>query len=130
MTRQVVAFGPVVIDGKAHPGTTFSWDGSRWTVLSTHGEIPGFTHAGLANDPESRRTILFGGFYPFNNSDQTWALEAGAWTQLKPKTHPTAQTSPAMAVDSVRGQLLLFGGCCGPGSVPNGGSIPLAETWA
>lgn len=129
-TQRVMAFGPAVIDAKPQPGVTYGWNGSSWSVVATTGSIPGYQNAALASEPASTRLILFGGYAAGANSDQTWALENGNWKNLNPRSHPSAQTSPALAVDAVAGRLILFGGCCAAGSTPNGGSIPLAETWA
>ena len=128
-SQHVLAFGPEAIDGNAHPGALYSWDGARWTAVATKGAIPGYTSAGLAAEPGSHRLVPFGGFTPGARSDLTWALDGDTWSQLRPAHHPLAQDSPAMALDPIHGQLIVFGGCCGPGSQPNGGAIPLAETW-
>ena len=129
-TQRVMAFGPEVIDGSAHPGVIDAWDGAAWSAVPTKGSIPGYQHAALAAEPGTTRLILFGGFAAGANSDQTWALQDGTWTNLNPRSHPTAHTSPALATDPAGGRLILFGGCCAAGSTPNGGSIPLAETWS
>jgi uncharacterized protein (TIGR03437 family) len=47
---------------------------------------------------------------------------AATWTQLNPQTSPPARSAPAMAYDSVHGQVVLFGGSDSSGNLLN-------DTW-
>jgi hypothetical protein len=54
---------------------------------------------------------------------QAVAVESAAWVQPMPSTRPTARANAAMAFDSMRGRVVLFGGYVG-------GPLPITnDTW-
>ncbi|MCA8963806.1 MAG: hypothetical protein H6838_18895 [Planctomycetes bacterium] len=73
----------------------------------------------LAYDLPNTRVLLFGG----NWSNEFWALDNGAWTQLTPATLPSPRARAALAVDTLLGNVLLYGGDDGNNRLAND------ETW-
>lgn len=71
----------------------------------------------MAYDPITRRMILFGGVSGLDQGTQTvyyfndtWAWNGARWTQLFPAHKPAARSGHALAYDSLRNRILLFGG--------------------
>ncbi len=60
----------------------------------------------LAYDLPGTRTLLFGG----NWSNEFWAYANGTWTQLTPAVLPGPRSRAALAVDTLLGQIVLYGG--------------------
>jgi hypothetical protein len=66
--------------------------------------------------------ILFGGFASgLVALGETWSWAGGQWTKLSPPTSPTPRGGAAVAYDSQRGVVVLFGGA--------NGTTTFAETW-
>ena len=65
-------------------------------------------HAAV-NDPQSGNLLLFGGATAEELRGDTWRRHDGRWRRL-PITGPAPRTFPAMAYDSARGEVVLFGG--------------------
>ena len=67
-------------------------------------------------DPVNQVSVLFGGFYYDEQQYQshlyndTWTWNGSTWTQLSPSTQPSARLHQTAAYDSVRNQMVLFGG--------------------
>jgi YD repeat-containing protein len=57
-------------------------------------------------------SVLFGGAQPYANGpdDTTWEYETNAWSQADPDHRPTRRSGHAMAYDSAREVVVLFGG--------------------
>ena len=107
---------------------TWVWDGTTWTLRSpaTH---PSVREAfGLAYDGALGQVVLFGGENGAADLSDTWLWDGGAmtWTQILPTHVPTARAAPSMAYDSVRQQVVLFGGQ----NVTGGVVTSLNDTWA
>ena len=60
-----------------------------WVQIKTSGPSKRCCHA-MAHDSKRQRTVLFGGYNGQVMSD-TWEWDGRSWTQLKPKTIPTAR---------------------------------------
>jgi len=78
----------------------------------------------MAFDSFLGRTILFGGYTDggFEALGDTWEWYSGSWAQRKPNTSPPRRGHLAMAYDSVRKRMVLFGGSGGYWN-------PLGDTW-
>ena len=84
---------------------------------------------GLAYDLVRQKLVMFGGFGipDFQNArvccfGDTWSWNGQNWTQEFPAgSQPTPRTSPAIAYDSARNEMVMFGG-----QSPNGN---LTDTW-
>jgi galactose oxidase-like protein len=102
---------------------TWEWDGTAWTERSTTTSPgPRYGHA-LAYDAARSRVLLFGGydFYSGLPLADTWEWDGNAWVETAPATSPPGRFGHAMAYDSARRRVVLFGGV--------GDSGRLADTW-
>ena len=105
---------------------TWEWDGTAWTDVTPAGanaSPPARAFHALAYDTARGRVVLFGGCCDssFNRLSDTWAWNGTAWTDVTPAgASPPARTRHALAYDSARGRVVLFGGS---------GSTALSETW-
>lgn len=86
-----------------------------WTLAANSGPVPRIFTA-LAFDSDRSRAVLYGGA-PFNTSgsgafstlSDTWEWDGTAWTQ-RAVTGPGIRGQHAMAYDSARSRIVLFGG--------------------
>lgn len=113
----------VMFGGASGQGETREWNGSDWVLVSTSGPIPRYYHA-MAYDEARGVTVLFGGLKspgtPIKYLADTWEWDGSTWT-LRDKDGPEQRAGHAMAYDSSRGAVVLFGG-----SNPEGA---LGDTW-
>jgi hypothetical protein len=105
---------------------TWSYSGGVWTQLSPRrSPSPAVSSPGLAYDAGDRYVVYFGGCLgnraSCNYTDETWKYAGGQWTQLHPKSAPSARADPALAYDSTNNSVLLFGG--------NNAKGALFDTW-
>ncbi|MBK8974736.1 MAG: hypothetical protein IPM29_02310 [Planctomycetes bacterium] len=78
----------------------------------------------LAYDSARDRIVLFGGIADelnFVYLSDTWEWDGNTWTERTPAVSPPARVDHALAYDSARGRIVLFGG--------QGGSGRLSDTW-
>ena len=79
----------------------------------------------MASDSAGAKVVLFGGFEGGTPVNDTWAWDGISWTNVTP-ADPNSSPSPrgyqSMIYDTVRGQILLFGG--------NANGPLLNDTWA
>jgi hypothetical protein len=93
-------------------GDTWEWDGAAWSLRSQAGPAPRYDHA-MAFDAARQRAVIFGGR---NNAQSTfadtWEWDGAAWTLALPGPAggPGFSGANAMAYDSARGRVFLFGG--------------------
>jgi hypothetical protein len=117
------ADGYVVLFGGCHVKTacttgyflsdTWRFVGGAWTMLTPakHPSARGGTM--LAYDSADGYVLLFGGCNSSNCSkpfSDTWTFSGGAWTHLRPTTHPAARVLGAATFDGKTGYVVLFGG--------------------
>lgn len=97
--------------GLARAGT-WEHDGTAWRSIST-AQRPRerYEHA-LCFD--GQRVLVHGGGTPIGQSppalSDLWAYDGSAWTSLSTQNGPGARRGHAMAWDTARGRLVLFGG--------------------
>ncbi len=131
--------------------TTWEWDGSDWTALSSLHAPPPVAGAASTYDPVGNRVLVFGGFQPQGaqgaaanespGSDELWSFDGFDWQQI-PRTEPWPPKSGlgSMAWDRERKRLVLLAGFPtilfengGPsfGKNPDGtlGFSPIGDTW-
>lgn len=100
---------------------TWAWNGLTWAELASTGpSMFGGPVAGF--DPVKQRPILFG--MVSGGSSETWAWDGSQWQRQSPVHSPAGRQTPSMALDAVRGQLLLFGGVS-----PGVGALNDTWTW-
>jgi cysteine-rich repeat protein len=93
---------------------TWEYDGVSWTKLSpATAPTPRAQHA-MAYDSAAKRVVIFGGATIDNdvrrNLNETWAFNGTTWAQVVTATQPIARIQSAMAYDSFRDRMVLFGG--------------------
>jgi hypothetical protein len=94
----------VVYTGGPYGPTTWTWDGSTWTLQPSGADPSGQTLPLLAYDAATSQLILV--------EDGTWSWNGTAWTQVSPQAPTlsgdlTADNGAALAYDATTGQLIL-----------------------
>lgn len=107
--------GLLLFGGNAENGTasdTWRFDGTSWQRVG-QGQPPGRTSASFTMGPAGT-PILFGGlaYWPFGNSN-TWSWDGSEWTELTAAGGPSSRYSSEAALDTSRGQIVMFGGIHG-----------------
>jgi hypothetical protein len=93
-------------------GETLEFDGAAWRRVATNGPSARMESA-TAFDAARGVTVLFGGFglNPNRRFDDHWEWDGVVWRQPEIGTErPSARNGAGMAYDSVRRELVLFGG--------------------
>jgi hypothetical protein len=79
---------------------TWTWDGSRWTLLHPSSSPPARAWTTMAYDPRSQHVILVGGGAA--NSDpirnDMWSWNGATWTELHPPHLPSLNSSDKIAI--------------------------------
>ena len=78
-------------------------------------------HNALVYDPSRGAVVMYGGIPETRSApwpNDTWELTAGGWTQVA-TDGPAGRGRTAMAADTKRGQLVLFGGVGAPDATNN-----------
>jgi hypothetical protein len=97
-------------------GDTWAWDGAAWTQLTDDGPTPR-DGARAVFDTLRERVLLFGGIQVepgVRFLDDTWAWDGEAWSRVGGAA-PPGRGHHAMGYDSLRDEVLVFGGSDGPG---------------
>lgn len=101
----------------------WEWDGNDWSRHpSASAPVESLGVRTAAFDPDGS-VIRFGGQERIRSksTSDTWRWRDGAWTLLSPRTVPPARASHAMAFDSLRSRIVMFGG--------GAATSVLADTW-
>ncbi len=93
---------------------TWAWNGTAWAAKPPSGLTPSkrIGHA-LAYDSKRHRVILFGGYDDQDRAryDDTWEWNGTAWRNISPPTgNPSPRYQHALAYDSARDRMVMFGG--------------------
>lgn len=99
----------VVLEGGSR--ATWEWDGTNWVSLAAY-DTP--DPGPLAWDSARQQFVLFDGRF-------TWIWKGSRWDLNLPTPSPSPRGAPAMAFDSGRGRVVLFGG--------SAHNAELADTW-
>jgi hypothetical protein len=85
---------------------------------------PNAARQAVAYDAMRDRLVVFGGQDHHSGVwfDQTWERGAGRWSLMPTVLHPAARTAAAVAYDSTRGRVVMFGGY-------TTGWVDLNDTW-
>jgi uncharacterized protein (TIGR03437 family) len=123
---QVVLFGGTNSSGVLND--TWVWDGTTWTQKLPTTSPSARSNGVMVYDAAHSQIVLFGG-QGINGPGQpiyndTWTWDGSTWAQKSPATSPTARSFDAMTYDSVRSQVVLFGGFALPS-----GDGDVNDTW-
>lgn len=120
-----VARQRVVLFGGSGGGTTrfndtWEWDGSTWTQVADMGPSVRW-YSGMTYDDSHQRLVLFGGVTTGGGGDDTlgdtWEWNGTEWTQVA-DIGPAPRLGCALAYDTVRQRVVLFGGYNGTMNPP------------
>jgi hypothetical protein len=111
---RVILFGGA--DELSVRGDTWEWNDRKWVLVSQTGPGPR-TFPAMTYDNLRNRIVLFGGNRvlfgksPDENKflSDTWEWDGRKWTQIK-ADGPSPRAEAAIAFDSRRGRVVLFGG--------------------
>jgi hypothetical protein len=110
---------------------TWEWGGTSWAKLTPAVAPSARFQSALAFDAARARALLFGGFSaPYSGAglSDTWEWDGTNWLQQTASTSPPGRGNHAIAFDSVRGRMVLFGGQpTATGSYLVTG--PIGDTW-
>src|SRR5262249_41716876 len=102
----------VLFGGHGGLGDTLECDGERWNQTASTGPSPRQGHA-MAYDSARGKVVLFGGTSPqggvLTPLNDTWEWDGTSWTQVA-SSGPSPRQFHAMAYDSTRRRIVLFGG--------------------
>ena len=109
--ERVVMFGGVESESGSFAGGTWEWDGVRWRLAATDGPPARAGHA-MAYDTARERVVLFGGRGGATLAllNDTWEWDGQQWREVFFPGPPPARQGHAMAYDSERSRMILFGG--------------------
>jgi hypothetical protein len=110
---------------------TWVHDARAWKHVATDVHPSARFSSAAADDDAHHNLVLFGGYGGSTSGSgssnsplgDTWIWTGQSWTQMHPLTSPSPRFGHAMAYDSFRGQVVLYGGQNGPNAVLN-------DTWA
>lgn len=119
--RKKILFGPTI--GEVHPWAFWTWNGQEWNAIPPSGSLPFLylQYGDMTYDTYRRRAVHFGGLFgpPANH---TVTFDGISWEVLSAKTAPSGRSSLAIAYDSARHAVVLFGG-------ETGNQLFNGETW-
>jgi hypothetical protein len=92
-------------------GSTWTFDGSRWTKVADGASGPGQrVHHAMTYDSRRQRVVLFGGFGTGSDrSADVWEWDGSRWTKIV-TPGPGARSRHRLAYDAARGVTVLYGG--------------------
>ena len=121
--QRVVLFGGFNL-ASVNFADTWEWDGTQWTKKAD-GTPTARTGAMLAFDPGRGRVIMFGGRLLVEDeitwSSRTWEWDGSTWVSTLTGV-PSARWIGAMALDTTKSRIVLFGGESSTGAI-------LGDTW-
>ena len=106
----------VMFGGSTYSPEVFEWDGTSWTDVGAgagaSGTPPPRAGDAMAWDGINHRVIVFGGHDASAAlvPNDTWEWDGATWTMTSGNAGPPARDQAAMAYDSARGRVVLFGG--------------------
>ncbi|MFH0887751.1 MAG: fibronectin type III domain-containing protein [Planctomycetota bacterium] len=107
--NKIVLFG-----GSDWSDGTWERDGTQWILKSPDHKPSGRYGHVMTYDSGRGKIVLFGGIIGSSDkdirSDETWEWDGTDWTLKSPNHKPLGRRYPAMAYDSGRGKVVLFGG--------------------
>ena len=106
---RVVLFGGY---GGSVLADTLEWDGNAWAQRAPSTSPPAREGHAMAYDSARGRVVLFGGeSFPALEYADTWEWDGNTWAvRASAGATPRERIGHAMAYDSARGRVVLFGG--------------------
>jgi hypothetical protein len=104
---------------------TWEWNGATWTNVTPAGTVPpGRLDMAMAWFPAHNRVFMHGGVnHALNRAyADAWEWDGAAWTVSGGVPQPFARSGHAIAYDSARARMVLFGGMTLAHNFPN-------DTW-
>jgi Galactose oxidase, central domain len=138
---RVVLFGGNTLSptmmGNPALADTWEYDGATttWTRVTTTGNPPGRSTAAMVYDSARAQAVLFGGqgftaSFGSSSLGDTWEYDGAAATWTEALTSRPGCIGHAMAYDSARARIVLFGGMCTTDNFGDNWEYdPAAMTW-
>lgn len=95
----------------ANDSSTYEFDGEAWTEIE--GDGPNGRAFGMMTwDASLGKMVLYGGFFGFNYSDETWTYDGSGWTEIEIRDSqtPDARILAQQFYDPISRRLIVFGG--------------------
>lgn len=118
---QVVLFGG---DSGWLRAETWAWDGREWVLRRGDERLPSErVEAAMAYDSNRERVVLYGGsdWLRSQQHSDTWEWDGARWLDRSRAPGPGPRRGHAMAYDTARGRVVLFGGMVD--------TVLLQDTW-
>jgi hypothetical protein len=121
--NRTVMFGGTNTQLLAPPlGTTWEYNGTTWTQVTSAGTPGPRDRASMCFHPGLGKAVLFGGYNGSAFTNQTWTYDGTTWTQLTiAGSLPAARSSAGFCYDATRNVCVLMGGQDATGA--------MADTW-
>jgi hypothetical protein len=109
-SNETVLFGGQGLSGDFN--ATWKYDGLDWVEVNTASSPPRGSLAAMAYDAARGQVVFFGSGVVFEppTDAATWEFDGGDWTQVNTLISPPGRWAHAMAYDSYRQRIVLFGG--------------------
>ncbi len=99
-------------DGSTGRNDTWLWDGQAWQALTPPSQPPARAFHAMAYDAARRTVVLFGGTTDGGKTllNDTWLWDGSTWRAVESTPRPPARCKHALAFDSERNCIVLYGG--------------------
>ena len=111
--NEIVLFGGAGSTGLLDDTWVWSSVNSSWAKRAPPVSPSPRQYPAMTFDAVRGEVVLFGGYRDINNplgDTWVWSSAASTWTQRLPVSSPPARSSSALAFDSARSEVVLFGG--------------------
>src|SRR5262249_40531958 len=121
--NRIVLFGGSSLSTGLVTGDTWEWDGRAWVDVTPAVGPPARRGHAMTYDGARRRVVLFGGRAQGSGAylSDTWEWDGREWTEVTPAVSPSPRAYHALAYDSDRDRVVMYGGFTAAGGV--------SETW-
>jgi hypothetical protein len=107
------AYSPLGGGPDCNLNDTWEYDGVDWTEVTTIGGPGARSHHAMAYDSAQGKIVMFGGLEPCSGQgwpSDTWQYDGVDWAEVTTAGIPSVYGDHAMAFDSARGKVVMFGG--------------------
>jgi hypothetical protein len=128
-------YGPSIEGDHKELSDTWTWDGNAWSQVAVATPPGALFDQAIAWDTVRNKAILQGGatiqvfrppaggtYYSYMSNAGTWEWDGQNWAAIGMATPSPARSQHAMAFDSARGKVVMFGGLLNTTFVPG-------DTW-